>query len=297
MARAGDVVADPISGAHVLFRETADEWLQLELRAAPRWSAGPVHVHPKQEERIEVIAGTLASQLGGREKTCRPGEVVRVPAGAPHTIWNAGDSELVLLVEFRPALRMAEAFETAIGLGRTRRTATPLRELVRVFLDTRGYRDEFRLVLPYWVSDGIVAGAIAAFVSGVPSTAHALASGRNPLESSLAAGSLVVPGEDRPHRLVIAAVPVHLALSVGWGFPLAALLPRRHTILVGAAAGLAIAALDLGFVGRRFRRVRELPLLPQLADHVAYGAVVAGIVARRRGRRASAAAIEIDPHG
>jgi hypothetical protein len=50
-------------------------------------------------------------------------------------------------------------------------------------------------------------------------------------------------------------------------------------------AGLGIAAVDLGVVGRRFPHVGTLPLVPQVADHIAYGALVGMIVARRRGRR------------
>ncbi|NUT56131.1 MAG: hypothetical protein HOQ03_09135, partial [Thermoleophilia bacterium] len=56
------------------------------------------------------------------------------------------------------------------------------------------------------------AALTAAALSGIPSTAHALATGRNPLEATYAAGSIVLPGETRPGRLVAAAVPVHLAL-------------------------------------------------------------------------------------
>ena len=48
----------------------------------------------------------------------------------------------------------------------------------------------------------------------------------------------------------------------------------------GALAGLAIAALDLGLVGRRFPRIAALPLLPQLADHAAFGAI-AGLCSTR----------------
>ncbi len=58
---------------------------------------------------------------------------------------------------------------------------------------------------------------------------------------------------------------------------LAAALPRRHTALWGAAAGVAIAAGDLGLVGRRVPPIRALPVVPQVADHLAYGAVV-GVV-------------------
>jgi hypothetical protein len=117
------------------------------------------------------------------------------------------------------------------------------------------------------------AAAVAAALSGIPSTAHGLLTGRDPLEATLAAGSILLPGEARRKRLVGAAVPVHLALSLGW----TVVLDRAgvRSARAGALAGLAIAALDLGLVGRRHARVRALPLLPQLADHVAFGAVAA----------------------
>ena len=121
-------------------------------------------------------------------------------------------------------------------------------------------------------------------VSGAPSTLHALATRRDPLEATYAAGSLLLPGERRKARLFAAALPVHLGISVGWAIVLARILPRRGTVLAGAAAGLAIAALDLGVVGRRFERIRALPVGPQIADHVAYGAVVGAVVRRARGR-------------
>ena len=129
---------------------------------------------------------------------------------------------------------------------------------------------------------GILAGAVAAVVSAVPSTAWSLAAGRDPLEATLAAGSILLPGETRRARLVAAAVPVHLALSLGWGLVLARMLPRGHEVVSGAGAGLGIAALDLGLLGRRSERVRALPLGPQLADHVVYGATVGYVLARSR---------------
>jgi len=58
---------------------------------------------------------------------------------------------------------------------------------------------------------------------------------------------------------------VHLAISAGWGVAL---------------------ALDLGIMGRLFPRIGALPLAPQLADHVAYGATV-GWMLSRRGRSGS----------
>jgi hypothetical protein len=130
--------------------------------------------------------------------------------------------------------------------------------------------------------DGLVAGGVAAVVSGAPSTFHALVTGRDPLAATLAAGSLLFPRETRSERLLLAAIPVHVAISLGWGLALARVLPRRPSLTAGAVAGIAIAALDLGLVGPRFARVRALAPGPQLADHVAYGITVAAVLRRRR---------------
>ena len=132
------------------------------------------------------------------------------------------------------------------------------------------------------LADGIAAGAVAAVVSGAPSTAYAFAAGRDPLEATLAAGKLLRPHETKRARLVTAAVPVHLTLSLGWALVLSRVLPRRHSTAWGAAAGAAIAAVDLGVVGRRVPAIRALPTAPQVADHVLYGATVGWVMAKRR---------------
>jgi hypothetical protein len=124
------------------------------------------------------------------------------------------------------------------------------------------------------------AGLWAAALGGAPSTLHALATGRDPLEATLAAGTLLRPSETRPGPLLIAAVPVHLTLSLGW----AAVLERARVrgAARGALAGLTIAAIDLA-VGRvLFPRVRALPLAPQVADHLAYGAIVGRMLGQSR---------------
>ena len=142
--------------------------------------------------------------------------------------------------------------------------------------------------------DALPAGALAAVLSGVPSTTYTLATGGDLREGALAAGSILLPRERRPWRLLAAAVPVHLALSFGWAAVLAAALPRRRTVPAAVAGALGIAALDLEVIGRRFfPRVRALPQPPQWADHVAYGLAVGVVVRarrRRRGRAAQAAA-------
>jgi len=121
------------------------------------------------------------------------------------------------------------------------------------------------------------AWVVAALVSGVPSTAHAVATGRDPLAATRAAGSLLVGDDAAPSAQLAAALPAHLALSWFWGGLLARGLPRDNRALWGAAAGLAIAAVDLGTVGRRKPAISRLPLAPQLADHALFGAVVGAL--------------------
>lgn len=131
---------------------------------------------------------------------------------------------------------------------------------------------------------GLKAGMVAAVVSGAPSTLHALLTRQDPLAATRAAGALLLPRETRPIRLMAAAVPVHLALSLGWGVVLAAVLPRRRTVTWGTLAGLAIAAVDLRLPGERTAAVRALRLWPQVADHVAFGITVGAVVAELRRR-------------
>jgi hypothetical protein len=132
---------------------------------------------------------------------------------------------------------------------------------------------------------GLLAGTVAAVLSGAPSTVHALATGRSPFDAAQAAGTLLLPDDAPPSARAAAGVVAHGAISLGWGVVLAAVLPRRRTVVWGALAGLVIAGLDLGVFSRRRPRIRALPLLPQVADHVAFGALVGAVVSRAGRRR------------
>jgi hypothetical protein len=160
---------------------------------------------------------------------------------------------------------------------------------------------------------GLTAGAIAGLVSGLPSTLHALLTGRDPLAAARAAGNLVLPADAPPARLLLAGAAVHTVVSLGWGTVLGMALPRFLALPTrperavspgspappflpaprvspwlrgtwwGALSGLLIAALDLGVIGRRRPLIRDLPVLPQVADHLAFGAVAGAVVARSGG--------------
>lgn len=125
--------------------------------------------------------------------------------------------------------------------------------------------------------------AVAATVSGAPSTLDALRRQRElravivyVREATRAAGTLIPPGHDSLARGAI----VHLGITVICGEALARTLPDRNSVRWGATAGLAIGLVNVGMIGRRLPAIKALPLIPQLADNVAFGAVFALIVDR-----------------
>ena len=69
MAYTGQTLENPASGERITFRRTAADTggellaIDLELPAGRRVPGGR-HVHPKQEERFEVVEGTMRFRLG-----------------------------------------------------------------------------------------------------------------------------------------------------------------------------------------------------------------------------------------
>lgn len=136
-----------------------------------------------------------------------------------------------------------------------------------------------------WVRAGLVAGAL----SGIPSSALALTRGNDVLASTEALGAVVLPaGSGRKARILVGGA-VHVALSLVWARVLDRLLDalladdgksRADAAMVGALAGAGIAALDLGVVGRRLPPIRSLAMGPQVADHLAYGALAGWVLKR-----------------
>ena len=60
----------------------------------------PLHVHPRQEERIRVLGGSVRSISGGVERVLGAGETVVSRPGEPHTVGPAGETAVEMLVEF-----------------------------------------------------------------------------------------------------------------------------------------------------------------------------------------------------
>ena len=109
----GDVLYDERFGERYVLLETAEgtggELVRIEDEARPGPSRRPMSAHPNQEERFEVVSGTLGLTVdGGEERLLGPGESFVVRAGARHLPRNAGEGELRFVAEIRPAGRFEE---------------------------------------------------------------------------------------------------------------------------------------------------------------------------------------------
>jgi len=158
MAYVGQTLENRASGERITFRRTAaqtgGELVAIDLELPPgRRVPGPLHVHPLQEERFEVLAGTMRFRKGRKRIVARPGEVVVVEASVRHDFANAGDTDAVVRVEVRPALQMERMFETAVRLadqGRTMLGGLPRPLDLALFV--REFEDEVRAAFPpRWV--------------------------------------------------------------------------------------------------------------------------------------------------
>jgi quercetin dioxygenase-like cupin family protein len=167
VARAGDELVNPATGLRIVFRETAQstsgELLQVDWIGDPGWTTGLDHVHPHQEERFEVLSGNLGLRVAGVERAHGSGEAILVPAGVPHAAWNAGDDDVHVLVDFRPALRTEIAFETLAGLARDGRTTAAgiPRNLLRLALVLREFENEIYFARPPLAVQKAILGPLA----------------------------------------------------------------------------------------------------------------------------------------
>jgi quercetin dioxygenase-like cupin family protein len=168
MARAGTELVNPATGLRTVFRETVQttggELLQVDWIGRRGWTTGSDHVHPRQEERFEVLSGRLGLRADGGEREYGCGEVVVVPPGTPHAAWNAGPADVHVLVDFRPALRTEATLETLAGLARdgmTTASGAP-RNPFRLALFLRDFADEIYFVRPPLGIQKVVLGPLAA---------------------------------------------------------------------------------------------------------------------------------------
>lgn len=169
MAEAGDTIENTVTGERIIFRETAadtgGESLVLESFLPPRAAGLRVHVHPRQEERLQVIGGKLAVRVDGRSTVVGPGGRVTIPPGSPHAYWNAGDAPVQLVAEIRPALGLESFLELHCRVSGRRRT----RRLLELAVVAEAHFDTVRAARPHRLLQrpALVVAALAGRALGI----------------------------------------------------------------------------------------------------------------------------------
>ncbi len=167
MVKSGDVLEHPVTQERMVIRKVArdtnGELFQADLYLPPGGFVAAAHIHPRQEERFELISGTLHGRVSGKELTRRPGETLVVPAGTPHVWWNGGDDELHVVGEVRPALRTETFFESFFGLAQDGKVhpKTGLPNILQMAVLLRAFRHEIVLAQPPTVMQTLLFGGLA----------------------------------------------------------------------------------------------------------------------------------------
>lgn len=121
MATRGQTITNPITHEHITFlktsEETGGESLVFDCRVTPGGVPLRPHVHATQEERFEILSGTLGVMLGGKKMILHPGDRVVLPAKIKHQWWNAGNDEVHFRVEVVPPRNLETVLEVVSALA------------------------------------------------------------------------------------------------------------------------------------------------------------------------------------
>src|SRR5205085_6965091 len=134
----------------------------VECYVQPHGAVAAAHVHPTQEERFEVLRGTVGFKVGGKKIVAGPAQRLTVAPGTPHRFWNAGDDVAHFACEIRPALQFESLVETMFALaadGKVNRKGMP--NPLRLAVIARAHFDTVRLPFPPpWIQKlGLALGA------------------------------------------------------------------------------------------------------------------------------------------
>jgi quercetin dioxygenase-like cupin family protein len=77
----------------------------------------PPHIHTTQDEYLYILEGRLDFMLDGKDVSATPGDLVRLPKGVPHGIFNKSDQTVKVLFWVAPTGKLYELFEGIHGMA------------------------------------------------------------------------------------------------------------------------------------------------------------------------------------
>jgi quercetin dioxygenase-like cupin family protein len=103
----------------LIVRNHTEDALEVEAVYQVGSQKPPVHLHPEQDERFEVLAGEITAVVDGEERLHAAGDTFAIPRGTPHTMWNGSGDEVRVLWRTSPALDTLGWFEALAEAQRT----------------------------------------------------------------------------------------------------------------------------------------------------------------------------------
>jgi mannose-6-phosphate isomerase-like protein (cupin superfamily) len=167
-----EFVDDPHFRQRYRFRRDGDV-LCIDIRTEPGGGVLADHVHPRLEERYQVLAGEVTFRVDGKPVVAGPGAKVVVPAGVRHSFRNTGADTAHLEVEAHPPLHLRESIEEGASLAKAEKFTAAgrprsLRGLIEGAALARRYRETVVLSSPPPVVQRMLFPLLARFASERP---------------------------------------------------------------------------------------------------------------------------------
>jgi len=127
-------IHDPLTGQRLTFLETKTDTDGSSLRAEVRLEPGgfvPRHLHLRQDEHLEVMAGSVRFRTRGEDRVLAPGDTAAITRRHLHRVTNAGPGEARFVLEVQPARHIEQTMRSTFAIGRVLRPLARLRKPFR----------------------------------------------------------------------------------------------------------------------------------------------------------------------
>jgi quercetin dioxygenase-like cupin family protein len=124
---------------------------RVRLVFKPGGSRVPMHRHLLQDEKYEVLSGTMTYWLAGKKYHAPAGTTVILPRGVLHQHYSEGPEDVVSSQTMTPALDFDYVVENLFGLGSEGRGVNPIDALLQGLVWIRKMKGPFYLGIPIWL--------------------------------------------------------------------------------------------------------------------------------------------------
>jgi len=155
MIKQGEKIINARTGQVMLFMKTAaetdGELLEIDCISPPSDSREPEHIHPFQQNNFRILAGECTFRIDGKEQTAKAGDTVSIAPNVRHYFWNPGNVDARYIQEFRPALTIAEFFNTFFALSRDGKlNEQGIPNFFHASIIMLAHKNDIRVVTPPW---------------------------------------------------------------------------------------------------------------------------------------------------